>query len=190
MSLLVKANNLRCRQEYRAATRLYVTAIGRYGESMDLLAELGFCFFALNEFDQAVACAERAVALAPKDTRAHTDLATYLSLGTVDLAGAAREYRRAIELDPQNVRALLGAASLYGVPEHAVSLEEAIGWLERVTELEMDNPNWHARLGQLYYEARRVTDAERAWRRALLCTDALGEGYVEIIARALHTDCT
>jgi tetratricopeptide (TPR) repeat protein len=188
MSLLVQANDLRRRQEYRAAIGLYLTVISRYGETTDLLSEMGFCFFALSEFDQAVAWAERAVVLAPNDARAHTDLATYLSLGTLDLDRAAREYRRAIELDSQNVRALLGAAALYGVPEHVVTREEAIGWLERVVQLEVDNPNWHARLGQLYYEARMLAGAERAWRRALLCAAPLGLGYIEMIKRAFDIE--
>jgi len=182
--LLLRANDLRRRQEYRAAADLYLSAIGRFGETADLVAEIGFCFFALSEFDQAVAWAERAVALAPDDARAHTDLAKHLSLGTLDLDRAAREYRRAIEINSQSVRALVGAASLYGVPEHVVTREEAIGWLERVTQLEADNPNWHARLGQLYHEAGRLADAERAWGRAMLCATPLDSGYIEMIKRA------
>jgi len=71
------------------------------------------------------------------------------------------------------------------VPEQVVTLEEAINWLERAVQLEPDNPNYHARLGEFYREAGRPLDAMREWIRALLCPRPLDPGYVQMVEEAI-----
>jgi tetratricopeptide (TPR) repeat protein len=193
-SLLVRANELRRQKDYRAALALYLEALERFGENADLLAMIAGCHFSLalhdphetgQNYRESVAWMEKAIALAPNDARLHANLADYHQLGTLDYEQAAREYRRAMELNPSDVRAIIGTAALYGVPEEVVTLEEAISWLERATQLEPDKPDYRARLGQFYHEAGRVLDAEREWLKALLCPQPLDPGYVQMIEAAL-----
>lgn len=188
VTLLLKANELRRQQNYQAALKLYLRALEQSEESIELLTIIAFCYLALAEPQKAVVWMEKAVALAPNNARLHADLAEYHSLGTLDYEQAAREYRKAIELNPNDIRALVGAAALYGVPEEVVTLDEAISWLERATQLKPDDPNYHARLGELYYKAGRLLDAEWEWLRALSCSRPLDPGYAQIIEVMLGTD--
>ena len=194
VALLGRANSLRQEKDYKAAIALYLEFIKYFGENADLLAAIAGCYFAFavgnpNEvgrnFEEAVSWMEKAVELAPNDARLHADLAQYYSLGLTDYEKAAQEYRRAIDLASNDVMALAGAASLYGVPEQVVTLDEAIGWLEKSIELEPRNPNHFFRLGELYREAARLQDAERVWFRALVCPWPLDPSPTQVIESTL-----
>jgi tetratricopeptide (TPR) repeat protein len=160
------------------------------------VASIAHCYFAValteqgNDQDCAdsVAWTKRAIALEPHNARLYADLGEHCALATLDYVQAARAYRKAIELNPSDMRALIGAASLYGVPEEVVTAGEVISWLERATQLEPGNPNYHARLGELHWQAGRASEAKREWSRALLCPPALDEGYVQMIMGALGAD--
>lgn len=197
IGLLLRANELKRQEDHRSALALYLEALEKFGESADLLDMVASCYYSIalrnphesgQNYREAVAWVERAIALAPHDARLYAALAEYHWLGTVDYEQAAWAYRKAIELNPNDARTLANAAALYGVPEEVVTLSEAIDWLERATQLEPDDPNYHARLGQLYHEAGRAVDAEREWLRALLCSRPLDPGYAQIIKVALGTD--
>jgi tetratricopeptide (TPR) repeat protein len=86
---------------------------------------------------------------------------------------------------PTDVTALTGAASLYGLPENVVSLQEAIGWLEYATQLEPDDPNYHFRLGQLCFEAGRAAKAKKEWLRALTCPKPISLSQARTIESVL-----
>lgn len=193
-SLLLKANQLKLEGKEQAALKVYFEILERYGESAELLAAIADCYFSLalgnpNEtgenHERAIVWMKRAVALAPKNARLHAHLAQFYALGTLEYERAAEEYRRALELNPYDARTLFNAASLYDVPEEVVTLEEAIDWLERAVQLEPDEPVYHARLGELYYKAGRVSDAEREWLSALLCPRPLDQGYIQTIKEGM-----
>jgi tetratricopeptide (TPR) repeat protein len=182
LTLLCMANELRVRQDYQGALTLYLEYIERFGESADLFALIANCHFGLaagnpNEtgrsFEDAVLYMEKAVLLAPDIAQFRIGLAQHYSLGLVDYEKALQEYREAIELDPNNTRALIGAASLDGVPEEVVELDEAVAWLEQAIHLQPDEPSYHYRLGQLYDEAGCPFDAQQEWIKALLCSRPL-----------------
>jgi len=194
IGLLAKANELRHQEDYEAAIALYIKSIEYFGESADLLAVVASCYFALaggtpdetgRNFEAAILWMEKAIELAPNDARLHADLAQYYALGFPDYERAIQEYRKAIELDPHSKEALAGAAALYGVPEEVVTLDEAIGWLERVVQLDPNDPNHHFRLGKLYWEAGRSADAEKEWLKALLCPQPLASGSARMIESVL-----
>jgi len=107
-------------------------------------------------------------------------------LGTVDYESAEREYRTALSLAPNNLKALVGAAALYGPPESNVTIGEAIQWLEEVTRLDPLNALYHARLGEFYHEVGRTEEAIKAWQKALVCPRPLETGYVRSIQRAIE----
>jgi tetratricopeptide (TPR) repeat protein len=128
---------------------------------------------------------ERAVNVAPLIGRLHARLAEYYSLVNNNYAKAATEYRKAITLTPNDVVALIGATSLYGVPDEVVSLDEAIAWQEHAISLEPDNPNYHVRLAGFYEEGGRALDAVREWTLALLCPQPLEQRSMPKIESAL-----
>jgi len=189
IDVLIRANELRRQGDYSAALTLYLGLLDRFRESTDLLAnllaEIASCYDSLTRFDEAVAWVEKAIALAPNDAHLHDLLAEIHWLGTLDYEQAAREFRKAIELNPNDARVLGNAAALYIVPEGVVALEEAINWLERAVQLEPNNPRHHAHLGEYYYKAGRIEDAKRAWVIALLCGPPLEPGYAQKIKEFL-----
>ena len=96
--------------------------IERFGAHAHVLATIAHCYTALayanaDESDhyhqEAVVWMEKAVTLAPNDARLHAILAAYYELGINDYEQAAREYRKAIDFNPNDVWALISAASLY-----------------------------------------------------------------------------
>jgi len=190
--LLAKANQLRHQEDYQAAIAVYLEAVNRFGESAELLSTIANCYFALDlgnppgaDENLAVAWMEKAVALVPDSGPYRANLAQFYALGVLDYETAAQQYRIAIELAPTLTMALAGAASLYGVPENVVSLEEAIGWLERVAQLDPSDPNCHFRLGQLYFEAGRLTEGKTEWLRALTCPQPIRPYHAQTIESIL-----
>lgn len=188
--LLKEANKLKLQKEYETAIKLYMQVVGVPSSRADIFASIAFCYFALafgnphetgKNFVRAINWMEKAVMLAPNDSCLHTDLAHYCWLGILDYPRAAEEYRNAIELNPNNIRALVEGATLYGVPENVVSLEEAVEWLERAVQLEPNDPRPHFGLGKLYYELGRIQDAQQEWFKALLCPQPLDKGSAEMI---------
>ena len=195
--LLCQANELRYKKEYRAAVALYLEAIEKIGRHADLSCVIAACYFAVaasnpNEtgesFDKAILWMERAIVLEPDNPYLHVSLAQYYCLGTLEYEKAAQEYCQALSMNPNELEALVGAAALYGVPEKAVTLDEAIGWLERATQLAPGNPNYYLRLGDLYWEAERVSQAESTWLKALLCSEPLESGTTRIAEAMSQSD--
>ncbi len=195
--LLLQANQRKSDGDDRTALTLYLAALERFGESAELLAAIADCYFALalgnpketgENHQQAIAWMRRAIALAPENARLHAHLAQFYELGTLEVDRAAEEYRTAINLNPHDVWALFNAASLAGMPEEVVSLDEAITWLERAVQLEPDEPDYHLRLGVLYHEAGRVADAKRACLRALLCPRPLDPQFVRRLKEVAGID--
>lgn len=196
-NMLFQANEMKRKNDYQGSLTLYLQVVEQTGETVEALAAVANCYFSLalhnpyeqgENYDKAIAWMERAIALSPDNARLHAALAQFYELGTLDYEQAAKEYRKAIALNPNDVWALVGATSLYGVPEEVVTLDEAINWLERATQLEPDDPNYHHRLGDLYDKAGRTADAEREWLRALLCPRPLDPGPARTVKIALGTD--
>jgi tetratricopeptide (TPR) repeat protein len=191
---LIRANELRSQKQHAAALALYRQALEHFGEQAEVLAAGAHCYFALaledpyaagEKLQSAVSWMEKAVAHAPQEGRLHALLAAYYVASFSYYQRAAQEYRIAIDLNPDDVWALSGAAGLYGVPEPVVTLAEAIGWLEHAARLEPDEPVYQFRLGELYQEANRAADAERVWLKALTCPQPLDPGQAQIIEGAL-----
>jgi len=187
---LLRANHLRQQQDYQGARGTYVELLKERGDDTLILRMIASCSFSLADFDAAVAWTLRALEVAPDNAGLHLYLAECYGLGTLELEEAVREYQKAIALDPHNTMAYVGAAALYGAPEEVVTLDQAIGWLERATQLDPDDPNWHGRLAQLYGEAGEEQKARAEWARALLCPRPLSAGYAEAAGAAVEPGTT
>jgi len=174
VSLLHQANEMRNRGEYEAALLLYFDVLHKFGESADLLAMIASCYYHLSKYYEAVFFIEKAIKLAPDDACLYAALGEYHALGTLEVEWAAEAFRKAIELNPNSAEVLADAATLlWDLPERVITIDEGINWLERATQLSPNNPEYHFRLGVLYWEVGRVVDAEREWVKALLCSRPL-----------------
>jgi len=191
--LILQANKMRQQKQYSTAIELYLR-INQISDSFAALcASIARCYYSISistnekgeNIKEAVNWMKKAVSISPERYDYHAELAQYYSLGLLNYELAAVEYRRAIDLNPFSVKTLLGAASLYGVPEEVIDIDEATDWLERASQLEQDDPNLHARLGFLYYENGRIKDAKDRWLIALLCASPLDAGYADMIERIL-----
>jgi serine/threonine-protein kinase len=115
-------------------------------------------------FAKAGAAAERALALDGTLAEAHTALAEARMLGDYDWAGAEREFRRAIALDPNYAT----AHHWYGDYLGAVGrLDDGVAELERARALDPLSRIIGADLGQALTFARRYDDAIRQLRATL-----------------------
>lgn len=190
VSLLHQANELRSRGEYEAALQVYFfDVLHNFGESADLLAVIASCYYHLSKYYEAVFFIEKAIRLAPDDARLYAALGEYHALGTLEVERAAEAFRKAIELNPNDTEVLAAAATLlWNLPEQVITLDEAINWLERATQLSPNNPEHHFWLGEIYWEAGRTVDAEREWVKALLCSRPLGPINAKAIMKKLVSD--
>lgn len=178
IELLLEANELRSRNEFEGAIKLYLEALEQYGENDEVMAMVAACHYALGRYSGAIMWIKRAIQIAPDKAQWHCDLAEYLSIGTLEYHEAASEYRIAMAYAPNDVDALVNAAALYGVPEQPVTLTEAIEWLKRASELRPGDANIHARLAMLYRELGEFQGEQQEWIRALLCFEPLSPGYM------------
>ena len=113
---------------------------------------------------QSRAAAQRAVELDNLSAEAHTALGASLQESVNDRAAAAREYRKAIALDPQHVTAL----RWYGL--HLAgegAFDSALVYVERARLLDPLSPVTVGSVGTVYYFARRPELAIRAFEDAL-----------------------
>lgn len=194
VDMLIQANALRYKNDYRGAVVLYGKTVEQYGEIAELCHMIAQCYLRLAESAQGSAhdgtdfidWARKTIESMPNNPRPHVELGEYYSLVKLDYVQAAQEYHTALKLDARDFKALIGIASLYGVPEDVVTLNEAIQFLERASQLEADDPNLHFRLGELYYEARRIADAQQAWHKSLLCSQALDTNTAHSIEALSH----
>ena len=123
---------------------------------------------------QSRAAAERAVALDSMLAEAHAALGASLEETTHDRSGAAREYRRAIALDPRDVTAL----RWYGL--HLAgdgAFDSALVYVERARRLDPLSPLPLGSIGTVHYFARRAAPAIHAMENALALQPAWATGY-------------
>jgi tetratricopeptide (TPR) repeat protein len=186
LQLLLKANALRSNNQYKEAIELYRRIIPIAGKTFHVCRVIGYCYHALAEnseedpapfYHEAAQWLSEALNIIPDNGRVRAQLAELYATGLCSYTTAATEYRRAIVTSPSDSWILTSAASLYGIPEEVVTRDEAILWLERAGELEPNDPNIWARLGELYYKAGRQGDALLVWIKAATCTLPLSKGY-------------
>ncbi|MDH3587869.1 MAG: tetratricopeptide repeat protein [Gammaproteobacteria bacterium] len=116
--------------------------------------------------------ANKALALDPDHALAHASLGRMAMVHDNDLAGAAQNLERALELDPTNPQITRAAATLL---INLVRLDEAIGLLEYAAARDPINADVHANLALGYFCAERPADAIASYRMALgLTPDAVG----------------
>ena len=107
-------------------------------------------------FAPAAAAAERALALDPELPEAYTSLALIRLANDWDLAGAARAFARALELDPRQAVTRIYYSWLFVLLR---DLPSALVQVRTAQEIEPLSPLVNAGAGHTFYLARRFDDA-------------------------------
>jgi tetratricopeptide (TPR) repeat protein len=108
--------------------------------------------------------AVKAIELDPSLAEPHASLATTKLFSDWDFSGAAAEFKRAIDLNP-NLATAQGGYSYY--LEFTERLDESVDASERARDLDPFDLYANERLGQALYHARRYDDALRQLQRTV-----------------------
>lgn len=187
---LLEVNHYRKESNYEMALHKALSIFEVYDENSDLWRLISDLYFSLGMnsshkadeyFHQAIHWLKKAIDRDNQDSNLHTKLGEIYWLAFTDYHLAEVEFYRALELDSNDRTAHIHIAALYGSPDSNISVDEAINHLIRANELEPNDPNSFARLGELLFEKGDIDGAHEAWIRALTCNGLLDEGYSRLI---------
>jgi adenylate cyclase len=123
---------------------------------------------------QAAAAAEKAVAIAPQLGEAHLELARVRVSAFMDLAGAAPEYERAVELSPGSARVWQNVAYFHQDLGHH---REALDAGRRAVTLDPLNAESHSAVASALLMVRQFREALMAFEDAMALRP--GSQYIE-----------
>src|SRR5216684_4711185 len=151
--------NKRTPESLNQALEAFTQAIAHDPNYSDAYVGLADSYNLLREFSampgneayfKAFAAAKKAVELDQQSSEAHASLAFVTFFGMWDAADAEREFRRAVELDPNNVKAHHWFATfLHALGRH----DEALTEIDLARELAPDSSSILADKGQLLWGA-------------------------------------
>ena len=151
--------NKRTPESLNQALEAFTQAIARDPNYSDAYVGLADCYNLLREFSampgneayfKAFAAAKKAVELDQQSSEAHASLGFVTFWGMWDAADAEKEFRRAIELDPNNVKAHHWYATfLPALGRH----EEALTEIDLARKLDPDSSSILADKGELLWAA-------------------------------------
>jgi tetratricopeptide (TPR) repeat protein len=157
--------NLRTPGDLGRAVDFFNQAIASHPRYAKAYAGLADCYNLLREYSAmpasqawplAIAAARKAVELDESSADAHTSLAFALFYGALDTAGGEREYRRAIELNPDSANAHHWyATSLVVQGRYRESLAE----IERARELDPSSTSILADKGLILFDEGQFDQA-------------------------------
>ncbi|HKH97937.1 MAG TPA: tetratricopeptide repeat protein [Candidatus Sulfotelmatobacter sp.] len=151
--------NKRTPESLNQALEAFTQAIAHDPNYSDAYVGLADCYNLLREFSampgneayfKAFAAAKKAVELDQQSSEAHASLAFVTFWGMWDAADAEKEFRRAIELDPDNAKAHHWYATfLHALGRH----EEALSEIDLARKLAPDSSSILADKGELLWAA-------------------------------------
>jgi TolB-like protein/Flp pilus assembly protein TadD len=125
----------------------------------------------------AYAAIQRALALDPKQAKAHQALAAIYYQMDFDPAAAAVEMQRAVELDPAN-------AGIYWTRGYIASIQgrfdEALQNLQRARDLDPLDTDVYIQIGNANYRAGSLAEAAAAYRAAIALQPAIGSVHYRL----------
>jgi TolB-like protein/Flp pilus assembly protein TadD len=152
-------------ESYEQAIKLdpnFALAYARIAEAYNQMPNYPYAS-PMEAFPKAKAAAERAIALDPTLSEAHTAMGNTLTSLDRNWPKAESEFKRALELDPNSATAHYRYASEYLISVGRT--REALTEVERALEIEPLDPNMVANLGRLYlYDGQRDRALEQTKR--------------------------
>lgn len=188
---LLAVNRYRKDRNYGKALQTGLSILEEYDESSDIFRLISDLYFSLGmnipqeseeNYQRAIYWLEKAIDKDKQNTHLHTKLGEIYWLAFADYHSAEVEFYKALEYDSNNRTANIHIAALYGPPDSNITLDEAIKHLIRAIELEPNDPNIFARLGELLYEKGDIEGAHKTWLKALTCNGPLDDGYSSFIS--------
>jgi len=161
-SKLVQARDKQKSGDLAGAEGLYRQVLKADRNNQDALHLLGMVFFKRGQYGKAIDYIERAIRLR-EHTIFYSNLATaYQKSG--DSEQAEENYRRALELNPDNLNAVNGLANILGARE---DLKDAADLIMEALERNGDFDILLISLGNIFARMRRYADALDCFGRAL-----------------------
>jgi tetratricopeptide (TPR) repeat protein len=162
---LIQMANIQLIQKHHAeAEKLYQQALDRDPTSSDGLSGLMNTYFALKQYDQAIAAAEVQITKVPDNSNFYDLLGTALFNGKKDLPDAEIALRKAVDLDKNNSDAL---EKLGKVQIQEGSADQAIALYQQSIK---DNPRevrFYVLCGELYESKHDWDHAKQMYQQAL-----------------------
>jgi TolB-like protein/Tfp pilus assembly protein PilF len=141
----------------------------------------GFGHIATKEKEEAMtkarASAKSALELDPNLSEAHLARALILELLDLNLAGAEAEYRRSLELAPQNPHTINDLAILMA---ELGSLDEAVALAQRAIALDPLRSTFHYALAHFLTALGRYDQAEATLRKAIDLQPESAQAYAQL----------
>jgi tetratricopeptide (TPR) repeat protein len=135
-----------------------------------------------EEYGESWRAATRAVELDPQLADAHQALGWFSMAKNWDWAAADASFKKALALEPRNVRALRSAAALAGTLGR---FDEAAALAQRAIEIEPANAGMHYNLALLRRKAGQLDRALVDFRRALELDPRLPQAHFQLGAAHL-----
>ena len=160
--LLAKAQSDIDNQDYAAAAEKYEAYLAQRPQDAQIHFQLGYCYTALQESDQARNEYEKATELDPKLA------AAFLNLGLTELpsdpAAAVAPLERAAELMPDQERPKLLLATALA---HSGKIGDAIVQFQAAEKIAPNDAHLHRDFGAALLDAHRAPDGEKELRAAV-----------------------
>ncbi len=145
---------------------------------------LGEAFFRKGEIAKAKKVYEAIVHNIPLDASSHYRLGL-ISGRDKDLDGAVAHFEKAVEGNPNFVQAVSQIAAVYLTQGKA---EMARGRVMQQIKVVPENPLFHNLLGGLWMQAKKMDDAEQAFRDAIKIDDTVQISYMNLAELYRRTD--
>jgi len=171
--------NLRNGENLHKALEYFQQAIDKDPNFAAAYAGLADCYLFLTAWDHRPVAEVRAsvreaiakaLELDDDSSEAHASFATYDEAFERNLNDIEHEFKRALELNPNNS----DAHKVYGIVlMEAGRFEEAIGEESRALDLDPLAPHLHISAGHVFYDAQQYDRAIQEWRRAIALDPAM-----------------
>ena len=165
------------RHELAPARQIYERMLARLGDRPQLHIIFGRAYRETSFLPEAIEEFKKAVALDPHFPRAHYYLGlTYLLKdGAARLDDAAAEFKVELGAHPEEF-----FANYYLVYVIQRKWDEAVGFLEKATRIEPDNPDPYFHLGQAYQGVERHRQAIEVLRKSIALNPELSHNDYQV----------
>ena len=167
------------RHELAPARQIYERMLARLGDRPQLHIIFGRAYRETSFLPEAIEEFKKAVALDPHFPRAHYYLGlTYLLKdGAARLDDAAAEFKVELGAHPEEFFANYYLGVVYVIQR---KWDEAVGFLEKATRIEPDNPDPYFHLGQAYQGVERHRQAIEVLRKSIALNPELSHNDYQV----------
>jgi tetratricopeptide (TPR) repeat protein len=151
-------------KHYGEAQNFYQQALEKDPSSADALRGLMTAYMEQKQYDKAIAAANAQIAKSPNTSNFYNLLGTALFDGKKDYSGAQSALRKAVDLDKNNVDALVKLGKVY---IQQGNVDQALGLYQQASK---DNPResrFYVLTGELYEAKQNWDQAKAMYQQAL-----------------------